>query len=55
MYTNLGQPVAQDIPRPPHLHPEVTHLYHGWKHLEEALFCMRNKPRDLIKPAVVID
>ena len=37
------------------LHPEVTHLYHGWEHLEEALFCMRDKPRDLIKPVVVID
>ena len=37
------------------LHPEVTHLYHGWDHLEEALFTMRDKPADLIKPVVVID
>ena len=37
------------------LHPEVTHLYHGWDHLEEALFTMRDKPSDLIKPVVVID
>ena len=37
------------------LHPEVTHLYYGWDHLEEALFTMRDKPADLIKPVVVID
>ena len=37
------------------LHPEVTQLYHGWDHLEEALFTMRDKPSDLIKPVVVID
>lgn len=37
------------------LHPEVTHVFHGWEHLEEALFLMRDKPADLIKPVVVID
>ena len=37
------------------LHPEVTHLYHGWEKLEEALFTMRSKPKDLIKPVVVIE
>lgn len=37
------------------LHPEVTHEFHGWDKLEEALFLMRDKPADLIKPVVVID
>ena len=37
------------------LHPECTHIFHGWDHIEEALFLMRYKPRDLIKPVVVID
>ena len=37
------------------LHPECTHVFHGWEHLEEALFLMRDKPADLIKPVVVID
>mgnify|MGYP001641274236 FL=1 len=37
------------------LHPECTHIFHGWDHIEEALFLMRDKPRDLIKPVVVID
>ena len=37
------------------MHPEVTHVFHGWEHLEEALFLMRDKPADLIKPVVVID
>lgn len=37
------------------LHPEVTHVFHGWYHVEEALFLMRDKPSDLIKPVVVID
>ena len=35
--------------------PLSTHVFHGWEHLEEALFLMRDKPRDLIKPVVVID
>ncbi|KRO11933.1 alcohol dehydrogenase [Olsenella uli DSM 7084] len=37
------------------LHPEVTHLFHGWDRIEEALFLMRDKPADLIKPVVAID
>ena len=37
------------------LHPEITHLYHGWEHLEEAIFTMREKPVDLIKPVVVLE
>ena len=37
------------------LHPEVTHVFHGWDPVEEALFLMRDKPSDLIKPVVVID
>ena len=37
------------------LHPECTHVFHGWEHLEEALVLMRDKPADLIKPVVVID
>jgi len=36
------------------LHPEVTHVFEGWDHLEEALFLMRDKPADLIKPVVRI-
>ena len=35
--------------------PLATHVFHGWDHLEEALFLMRDKPADLIKPVVVID
>lgn len=37
------------------LHPEITHLYHGWEHLEEAIFTMREKPVNLIKPVVVLE
>lgn len=37
------------------LHPEITHLYHGWDQLEEALMTMKAKPKDLIKPVVVIE
>lgn len=33
----------------------VTHVYHGFDHIEEALLLMKNKPRDLIKPVVIID
>lgn len=36
------------------VHPLVTHVFDGWEHLEEALFLMRDKPRDLIKPVVRI-
>lgn len=37
------------------LHAEVTHVYHGKEHIEEALFQMRDKPKDLIKPVVIWD
>ena len=36
------------------VHPLVSHLFEDWEHLEEALFLMRDKPRDLIKPVVKI-
>lgn len=32
----------------------ITHRFNGFEHIEEALMLMRNKPRDLIKPVVVI-
>lgn len=35
------------------LHKEVTHVFQGKEHIEEALFLMRDKPADLIKPVVV--
>ena len=34
--------------------PLSTHVFEGWDHLEEALFLMRDKPADLIKPVVKI-
>lgn len=34
--------------------PLLTHVFDGWDHVEEALFLMRDKPRDLIKPVVKI-
>jgi threonine dehydrogenase-like Zn-dependent dehydrogenase len=37
------------------LKPLSTHVFEGWDHLEEALFLMRDKPADLIKPVVVIE
>lgn len=37
------------------VHQLVTHVFDGWEHLEEALFLMRDKPRDLIKPIVRIE
>lgn len=35
--------------------PLSSHVFHGWEHIEEALFLMRDKPADLIKPVVVIE
>lgn len=35
--------------------PLVTHVFHGWGNLEKALFLMKDKPADLIKPVVIID
>ena len=32
-----------------------SHIYDGWDHVEEALFIMRDKPVDLIKPVVKIE
>lgn len=37
------------------LSPLSTHIYEGWEHVEEALFIMRDKPADLIKPVVKIE
>lgn len=37
------------------LRPEVTHIFHGWDHVEEALLLMKQKPADLIKAVVVLD
>lgn len=39
------------------IHPEkmVTHVFHGLEKVEDALMLMKNKPRDLIKPLVLID
>lgn len=34
--------------------PLSTHVFEGWDHLEEALFLMKDKPADLIKPVVKI-
>jgi len=33
----------------------LTHKYHGFDHMEEALLMMRSKAADLIKPVVYID
>ncbi len=39
------------------IHPErlVTHEFHGFDHVEEALLLMKDKPADLIKPVVYMD
>lgn len=34
------------------LTPLVSHVFHGWEHLEEALLLMKEKPANLIKPVV---
>lgn len=33
----------------------LTHRFDGFEHIEDALFLMRDKPRDLIKPVVMIE
>jgi len=33
----------------------ATHIFHGFDKIEEALLLMKEKPRDLIKPVVIID
>ena len=39
------------------IHPEklITHTFHGLENVEPALMLMKDKPRDLIKPIVIID
>ena len=32
----------------------LTHRFHGFAHMEEALLLMKEKPRDLIKPVVIL-
>lgn len=31
-----------------------SHIFDGWDNIEKALFLMRDKPADLIKPVVKI-
>lgn len=35
--------------------PMITHRFEGFEHVEEALLLMKDKPKDLIKPVVVLD
>lgn len=35
--------------------PEITHVFHGWEHMEEGLNLMKDKPADLIKPVIIPD
>ena len=39
------------------IHPEklITHRFTGLENVEQALMLMKDKPRDLIKPLVVMD
>ena len=37
------------------VHHLVSHVFNGWENLEKALFMMRDKPADLIKPVVRIE
>lgn len=32
----------------------LTHKFHGFEHIEEALLLMKDKPKDLIKPVVIM-
>ena len=32
----------------------LTHRFNGFDHMEEALMLMKDKPRDLIKPVVIL-
>ena len=34
--------------------PMLTHKFHSFDDVEKALMLMRNKPKDLIKPIVVL-
>lgn len=31
----------------------ITHRFKGFEHIEEALFLMKDKPKDLIKSVVI--
>ena len=33
----------------------ITHRFNGFEHVEDALFLMKDKPKDLIKPVVIVD
>lgn len=33
----------------------VTHVFRGFENIEKALMLMKDKPKDLIKPVVLID
>jgi hypothetical protein len=33
----------------------ATHVFEGFDKMEEALMLMKEKPRDLIKPVVLLD
>ena len=39
------------------IHPEkmITHVFHGWDGVKEALMLMKDKPANLIKPLVIFD
>lgn len=37
------------------LSPLITHKFDGFDHIEEALFMMKDKPRDMIKPVVIVE
>jgi threonine dehydrogenase-like Zn-dependent dehydrogenase len=32
----------------------LTHKFNGFEHIEEALLLMKDKPKDLIKPVVIL-
>ena len=34
--------------------PLLTHRFNGFENIEKALLLMKDKPRDLIKPVVVL-
>ena len=36
------------------LSPLITHPFKGFEHIEEALYLMKEKPKDLIKPVVLL-
>ena len=36
------------------LSPLSTHIFEGWENIEKALFLMKEKPADLIKPVIKI-